>query len=56
MPQVYEVSKRLVKLQALLGGQEDVDVTWMVVREPALLAADPNELMRRLLNMKVGGS
>lgn len=38
--QVREVSRRLLALQQLLGGREDVDVVWMVVREPQLLSAD----------------
>ncbi|KAG1672603.1 hypothetical protein FOA52_002083 [Chlamydomonas sp. UWO 241] len=56
-PEVVEVSRRLVQLQELLGGgsgsSRDVDVTWMVVREPGLLTADYGDLMRRLIDMKV---
>ncbi len=33
--------------------QRGVNVTWMVVREPGLLTADYNKLMRRLIDMKV---
>lgn len=47
-------NRRLLALHALLGGQDDVDVIWMVVREPLLLEVDQNELMRRLMMMKVG--
>jgi hypothetical protein len=50
--QVYEVSQRLVQLQSVLGGKDDIDVIRMVVREPALLAADHGKLMRRLISMK----
>ena len=32
--QVAEASRRLIQLQQLLGNQEDVDVVWMLVREP----------------------
>lgn len=52
--QVAEVSRRLVSLQALLGGAAArVDVVWMVVREPGLLTADYSQLTQRLLDMKV---
>jgi hypothetical protein len=37
---VREVSRRLLALHQLLGAREDVDVVWMVVREPGLLSAD----------------
>lgn len=33
--QVAEASRRLIQLQQLLGNQEDVDIVWMLVREPA---------------------
>ena len=38
--QVLEVSRRLVALRQLLGDRADVDIIWMVVREPGLLSAD----------------
>lgn len=38
--QVREVSRRLLALRQLLGARDDVDVVWMVVREPGLLSAD----------------
>jgi hypothetical protein len=41
-------------LHSVLGGGDDVDTVWMVVREPQLLVADPSDLMRRLMAMKVG--
>ncbi|GBF98592.1 hypothetical protein Rsub_11317 [Raphidocelis subcapitata] len=52
-PEVMEVSRRLVALHAVLGGGDDIDTVWMVVREPRLLAADPSELMRRLMAMRL---
>lgn len=38
-PQVAAASRRILALQQLLGGG-DVDVVWMLVREPRLLSAD----------------
>ncbi|GFR46350.1 hypothetical protein Agub_g7922 [Astrephomene gubernaculifera] len=35
------------------AGRGDVDLVWMVVREPRLLTADMTEITRRLLDMKV---
>ena len=40
-------------LHSVLGGGDDIDTVWMVVREPQLLAADPTDLMRRLMAMRV---
>lgn len=40
-------------LHSIMGGGADIDTVWMVVREPALLAADPSDLMRRLMAMRV---
>ncbi len=37
--QVAAASRRILALQQLLGGG-DVDVVWMLVREPRLLSAD----------------
>ena len=37
--QVAAVSRRILALQQLLGGG-DIDVVWMLVREPRLLSAD----------------
>ena len=35
MQQVAEASRRLIQLQQLLGSSEDdVDIVWMLVREP----------------------
>lgn len=51
--QISEVSRRLMALHSVLGGGNDIDTVWMVVREPLLLAADPSDLMRRLMAMRV---
>lgn len=55
-PEIEAVSARLVALHALLGGGDDIDTVWMVVREPLLLAADPNDLMRRLMAMRLASA
>lgn len=34
LQQVAEASKRLIQLQRLLGDEDDVDIVWMLVREP----------------------
>jgi len=52
-PEISEVSRRLVALHSVLGGGDDIDTVWMVVREPQLLTADPSDLMRRLMAMRV---
>ncbi|KAL0031970.1 hypothetical protein WJX79_009484 [Trebouxia sp. C0005] len=52
-PQVAEASRRLIQLQQLLGFQEDVDVVWMLVREPGLLTADMGQLTARLMTMRL---
>ena len=38
--QVAEVSRRILALKQLLGGKDDVDIVFMVVREPRLLTTD----------------
>jgi hypothetical protein len=48
------VSQRLLELHALLGGGADIDVIWMVTREPTLLTASKHQLISRLMAMKVG--
>ena len=48
--QVAAASRRILALQQLLGGG-DVDVVWMLVREPRLLSAD----FRRSLGDRVKG-
>jgi hypothetical protein len=50
------VSRRLLELHALLGGGADIDVIWMVTREPTLLTASKHQLISRLMAMKVGCS
>ncbi|KAL3149469.1 hypothetical protein ABBQ32_002253 [Trebouxia sp. C0010 RCD-2024] len=51
--QVAEASQRLLQLQQLLGPEEDVDIVWMLVREPGLLAADMSQLSDRLMVMRL---
>lgn len=51
--QVRAVSARLLELHALLGGGADIDVIWMVTREPTLLTASKHQLISRLMAMKV---
>lgn len=55
-PEITEVSRRLVALHSILGGGDDIDTVWMVVREPQLLAANPSDLMRRLMAMRLASS
>lgn len=50
------VSARLVTLHGVLGGQDDIDVIWMVVREPGLLTAEVDQLLGRLLQMKLAAA
>lgn len=51
--QVMEISQRLVQLQWMLGEGGDIDLVWMVMREPGLLTADVNQVMQRLINIKL---
>jgi len=54
--QVVEVSRQLLALAELLGsGKEygDVDVVWMVLREPRLLTTKVSRMRAMLLQMKV---
>ncbi|KAL4437291.1 hypothetical protein ABPG75_004430 [Micractinium tetrahymenae] len=51
-PEVAAVSRRILALQQLLGGG-DVDVVWMLVREPRLLSTDFRSIMQRLFDMKL---
>lgn len=51
---VTSVSQRVLKLAAVLGGYSSgVDLPWMLTKEPRLVAADVDEITRRLLEMKV---
>ncbi|KAK9812685.1 hypothetical protein WJX72_001950 [[Myrmecia] bisecta] len=52
-PQVALVSQQLTQLQRLLGGQADIDVVNMLVREPRLISADLGRITRRLVDMKM---
>ncbi|PRW45545.1 DEAD DEAH box helicase [Chlorella sorokiniana] len=51
-PQVAAASRRILALQQLLGGG-DVDVVWMLVREPRLLSTDFRSIAQRLFDMRV---
>lgn len=54
---VVAVSRRLLKLRSLLGGQQSaVDVVWMLTREPRLLTCDYGAVTRRLVEMKVAAA
>jgi len=50
--QVTQVSQRIVDLHQLLGGKDDIDVVWMVEREPGLLTSDIGNLTRRLVELR----
>lgn len=41
--QVLETSHKLLQLQKLLGEQDDVDVVWMLIREPGYAQCLPND-------------
>ncbi|KAF8056785.1 1-acyl-sn-glycerol-3-phosphate acyltransferase [Scenedesmus sp. PABB004] len=56
VPEIAAVSRRLVSLHALLGGGADVDVIWMVTREPRLLAASRHDMMARLMAMRLASA
>ena len=53
LPAVVSTSKRLLALESLLGGNGELDVAWMVEREPALLTADPRAVATRLLELRI---
>lgn len=53
VPKVAEASQQLIQLQQLLGSQDDVDIVWMLTREPGLLTADIGHLTSRLLAMRL---
>lgn len=50
---ILEASQRMIDLYRFLGSREDVDVVWMVQREPSLLQMSPQKLARRLLELRV---
>ncbi|WIA21190.1 hypothetical protein OEZ85_000439 [Tetradesmus obliquus] len=56
VPEIAGVSRRLLELHALLGGGADVDVVWMVTREPQLLAASRQQLLSRLMAMRLASA
>lgn len=53
LPGIVATSRRLLALMALLGGRGDIDVAFMVEREPGLLSTDTRELASRLLELRV---
>ncbi|GMH40003.1 hypothetical protein BSKO_07907 [Bryopsis sp. KO-2023] len=55
-PQIIAVSRRLIQLRELLGGQADIDIVWMCVREPRLLTLPYSSLLKRLMDMKLSNS
>lgn len=50
--QVIKVSERLLALRRLLGDADDVDLVWMIEKEPSLLTADISKITERLVEMK----
>lgn len=48
---VVRVSHRLLALQRLFGDREDIDVVWIVQREPNLLTADMSLITQRLVTL-----
>ena len=48
---VARISNRLLALQRLLGDRADVDVVWMVQREPNILTADISLITQRLVGL-----
>lgn len=53
---VVWVSQRIVELYKFLGSRPDVNVVWMVQREPRLLEASTRQLTGRLLELRVDDS
>jgi hypothetical protein len=49
---ITAVSHRLLALRQLLGGDDDVDIVWMVEREPALLTTDFAHITQRLVELR----
>ena len=48
---VARISHRLLALQRLLGERDDIDVVWMVQREPELLSTDASVITQRLVTL-----
>ena len=48
---VARISSRLLALRRLLGDRDDIDVVWMIEREPALLTSEAAVLTSRLVTL-----
>jgi len=46
-------SQRIIDLHRFLGSREDIDVVFMVQREPELLRASGRQLTRRILELRI---
>lgn len=51
--QVAWVSRKILEIYRFLGSRPDVDVVWMVQREPKLLQSSTEELTARLLELRI---
>lgn len=51
--QVTFFSRKILELYRFLGSRPDVDVVWMVQREPKLLQSSTEELTARLLELRI---
>lgn len=51
--QVAWASRKILELYRFLGSRPDVDVVWMVQREPKLLQSSTEELTARLLELRI---
>lgn len=49
---VARVSRRVLALHQLLGGKDDIDIVWMIEREPDLLVADLSVMTARLVELR----
>jgi len=51
--EILVASQRIIDLYRFLGSRDDVDVVWMVQREPSLLQTHARNLAKRLLELRV---
>ena len=51
--EILVASQRIIDLYRFLGSRDDVDVVWMVQREPNLLQTHARKLAKRLLELRV---
>lgn len=51
--EIRVASQRIIDLYRFLGSRDDVDVVWMVQREPNLLQTHARNLAKRLLELRV---